>query len=370
MTSVLMFTSCSDDSEDVAKKPLHKVSLVLATGTYADMGVVTRALPDGFVAYSALSTLVQPSEVEIKGYLTRDGNPAPADPVEGLFSYDGTNWSSQIPVDLSTEYYVYGFMPASMSNVTLAPRNSDYANGAVFTITNLPAITTIDPCVIVGVSGRYGDNSTDIASVPWTTATTGRWGLFNYTTGAAENEDNYVYLLLDHLYAALKFDFTISSTYNSLRTIKVKQVALKPANGSSSVLTVNVSATLAAGGGANPLTATVTTNTAGTPAAATPIWTYDAEPAVLTSTAATTVFTGYVAPADERRYILETTYDVYDKADPANLVRENQKAENSLIISALTAGQMYTVNVFVNPTYLYQLSDPDLDNPTFTLTTP
>jgi len=64
---------------------------------------------------------------------------------------------------------------------------------------------------------------------------------------------------------------------------------------------------------------------------------------------------------------METHYDVYDKEN--NLIRENQSARNTLSLSDLTLeqGKKYTITITVAPTYLYVLSDPDLDNPTFTL---
>ena len=60
-----------------------------------------------------------------------------------------------------------------------------------------------------------------------------------------------------------------------------------------------------------------------------------------------------------------TTYDVYDRK--GNLIRENSEATNKLPNLAAVRGQKVQVNLTVNPTYLYVLSDPDLDNPTITI---
>jgi hypothetical protein len=64
---------------------------------------------------------------------------------------------------------------------------------------------------------------------------------------------------------------------------------------------------------------------------------------------------------------METTYNVYDRK--GNLIRKDCKAKNVLNLptGGLTRGQKYTFNLTVNPTYLYVLSDPDLDNPTITV---
>ena len=66
---------------------------------------------------------------------------------------------------------------------------------------------------------------------------------------------------------------------------------------------------------------------------------------------------------------LTTVYDVYDRK--GNLIQANRQAENDLsrlaAVTALTRGQQATINLTVNPDFLYQLSDPDLDNPTIVL---
>ena len=73
-------------------------------------------------------------------------------------------------------------------------------------------------------------------------------------------------------------------------------------------------------------------------------------------------------PYTRSYYKLRSTYDVYDKK--GNLIRLNRVAENKLNpfyifnISDIQRGKQYVLNLTVTPTYLYQLSDQDLDNPT------
>ena len=69
---------------------------------------------------------------------------------------------------------------------------------------------------------------------------------------------------------------------------------------------------------------------------------------------------------------MRSTYDVYDKQ--GNITRSNCTADNVLDVPKLfipelivQRGKMYTVNLTVQPSYLYVLSDPDLDNPTIKL---
>jgi hypothetical protein len=86
---------------------------------------------------------------------------------------------------------------------------------------------------------------------------------------------------------------------------------------------------------------------------------------------------GYFAPFQDdiaNALVLRCTYDVYDKNvttehPDGNLVRANCVAENKLPENRVTAGvnQRTLLTITVNPTYLYVLSDPDLDNPTITI---
>ena len=79
-----------------------------------------------------------------------------------------------------------------------------------------------------------------------------------------------------------------------------------------------------------------------------------------------TRFTSYCAPIAglDKKLRLVCTYDVYNKK--GTRVRENCTAENSLAgISEVTIGRgkKVIVNLTVEPTYLYQLSEDELDNP-------
>ena len=79
-------------------------------------------------------------------------------------------------------------------------------------------------------------------------------------------------------------------------------------------------------------------------------------------------FIGHFMPSGITRFTLISTYDVYDLKD--NLIRENCEAVNSVLVKDLLTeqitterGNRYTVNMTIQPTYLYMLSEPDLDDP-------
>ena len=80
-------------------------------------------------------------------------------------------------------------------------------------------------------------------------------------------------------------------------------------------------------------------------------------------------FQSHFMPAGVTKLNIISTYDVYDRK--GNLIRLNDEAINTIDIHELFTGQdealrgrRYTINLTINPTYLYMLSDPDLDNPT------
>jgi hypothetical protein len=66
-------------------------------------------------------------------------------------------------------------------------------------------------------------------------------------------------------------------------------------------------------------------------------------------------------------------YDIYDTnvttGHPyGNLVRENCTVTNKLRLpSGMVRGKKKILTLTVNPTYLYSLSEPDLDNPKITI---
>ena len=74
-------------------------------------------------------------------------------------------------------------------------------------------------------------------------------------------------------------------------------------------------------------------------------------------------------PTGITKLILTSTYDVYDRK--GNLIRLNCKATNTMVLKDMLTdqtvterGKRYTINMTIQPTYLYMLSEPDLDNPT------
>lgn len=272
---------------------------------------------------------------------------------EGNFVYnpDANTWSSTIGVKENNNY-IYGFSPSYAAAGTISPIVSgaaDYSGGAVMTLDNLNAVGGDDLCVVVGVKGATAD-----ASV------TPDFGTFEFKK---QGTSNYVSLLLDHLYAAIEFKIKIGSKYNELRDICLKKMELQSAKTVSQAV-VTLTANTA---GTNPLTDVKFTSSDN--AQANTVYDYGTDASTTTGrqlTVGGTSFVSYCAPIKgiEGNLKLVCTYDVYNKK--RTKVRENCVAENSLAgLSGLTIarGKKSVINLTVEPTYLYQLSEDELDNP-------
>lgn len=268
-------------------------------------------------------------------------------------------------------YYLYGYVPHEQyvsPSIKHKDGSSNYADGAVLTLDSLNAISTNDYCVIVGAkNGNSADNDNGLTR-----------GQFTYTAG----EHNYFFLLFYHLYAAMNVNIKVNGAYAALRTIKLKDLELKTGSYDATPDTIALTKkkTMA--------TITLTKTTEGadpisdvTFAASAGYTSNNADVAICslfhsekgeelgTGNLTDMPYTCYFMAQDITHFILTSTYDVYDKK--GNLIRQNCTAENNIVLADLITaqtyalrGRRYTINMTVNPTYLYMLSEPDLDSPT------
>ena len=356
-------TSSCSDSTDAVDADGSQLQLLPFVSAMAD---VTRSVtvPSGYDRYSTLYPHPDARYATIGVFMTPEKASA-----MGSFVYEGVvddvdKWASNVYVTSGTHYYLYGFMPREMAaDASITAYNSDYENGAVLTIDDIQLITPADPCLVVGVQD-VGTEDTNGTITPTDDGEV-KLGTFSYT--GKQRGANFVRLLLDHLYAGIHFKLLVNEGYSELRSIHLRKFEFKCTAYSTADCKVTVQANST---GNNPITDITYSNLVSGPISAE---IFDGDALIPTSPADPLDVLGCFAPtlADVSDNLsIVTTFDVYDKE--GNLVREGATAENHLPISIshLTRGQVYTLTITVNPTYLYQLSDPDLDNPTIKISNP
>lgn len=268
------------------------------------------------------------------------------DNVEGsVVKTDATIWRSTTRVKKDVQYYVYGFMPVdNVQSASVAPLQTGLDKGAKLTLNGIDAVTQSDICVIVGVQDLQ--NKTDAFDV--------KMGSFSYL--GKDRGMNYTNLLLDHLQSSVHFELYIDNNYSLLRTIKVKTAEILAPVGSRYNMTVTLSANSA---NLNPISTLSYTPTSGE----TDVEVFnDDEGRALSTLTPLTFDVNYLTPM-RTQLQLKTTYDVYDSK--GNFIH-TRTSINSLgtAIPELQRGERTTLTLTVKPTYLYVLSDPDLNDPT------
>ena len=330
MTAVLLTACSSDDSgaQGVAAGPLHVVHLMPYTTSYVEQASGHRAVPAGYGAYPVEAG----TEMGVYVLLPEDY----AAPEEQLIRYDGSKWRAYFSVEKNKDYVVYGYLPKATGMSSTLTKST--ADAATLTITGMKAITTDDICIITGV--KETEAGLKEGSFSW------------YQT--VTNDDYYIYMLLNHLYASVKFSMKVDEEYAQLRTIKLKSMTLstnKDRVDATISLTHNTT-------GVIPITNVAYTETGSSSEVV--IFSDDKGTALSQTTA--TVINACFAPTRSSQLTLVSTYDVYDRY--GNLVRANCTATNKIPDLEASRGQRVQLNLSVNPSYLYVLSDPDLDNPT------
>ncbi len=396
---MILLASCQDDSmEPIGKRRQTTMELMTFGTSFLDakpwstrsgyddyqfhFGTgYTDGLPNGYVSYDVLYPQTTPNNSTIGVFMTPEqATPAGDFIYQGVEGTPGVNvWKSTIAVEENKQYYIYGFMPrqhAERSLISPLPtantsgEDHGFAQGAVIRIENFEALTPADVSVIVGLrwaTEQEKINGTKDYDVPL--------GNFKYK-GRPEGE-NRLFVLLKHIYAGLNFAASVDATYNELRTIRVTEVRLIANNIKDKI---NLSVTLNANeNGEDPVT-DIQYEGIGVPSATSEIvlFPYDENVTdIEIPSGSSTSFLGCFVPSFCESFVLRTTYDVYDKdtskSPLGNCIRKGCVAENKInrntipTFPTLLAGQVFTINLLIKPTYLYVLSEPDLDNPTFTI---
>lgn len=339
MATALMTACSSGDNEsqttpsDKASSKGHTVQLVSYANNYVEQISERRAAPSGFSPY----TPDKPTNMGVYMLLPENWT----NPKEQLFKYVTTSWTANIDVDAQKDYTVYGYMPKTEGMSSSLTKST--ADGATLTISGINAITSDDVCVITGVKNT--DEGLKEGSFLW------RWE-------DSASEPYYIYLLMDHLFAAVQFHLKIDEEYAQLRTIKLKTMTLSTNKQSSSVtVTLTHNET-----GVSPISSVDYGLSDGSGA---PVVIFSSDDGTALDKTEALVVDAYFPPSLSESLTLASTYDVYDRK--GNLIRQNCSAINKLPNLEVARGQRAQLSLTVKPTYLYVLSDPDLDNPTISI---
>ncbi len=368
---LLLFTACSNDSElsDTNTKR-QMVTVVTGYSSFLEVNEMpTRSLPSGYKSFSDMYPTNTPNLCSIGLILTPDKEIVDMNTIR----YINNKWTGSLDMNQGSgteghQYYIYGFMPSEYAaGATVTSKNgtggNDFANGANLVINGLSTLVPADVCVVVGVEKGTAGQTLDNVGI--------QLGKFGYV---CNSDPNNIFLLMKHIYAGLHFKAHIDIDYAQLRTIKVKKMTLTTKDKIHTRINLTVPLT-ANNTGADPMGTVVyegVGNEEEKDYATIQLFPYDGGPEEYELPKVTPEnFLSCFAPGNCNEFILETTYDVYDKE--GNKIRENNVAKNQIStagfygINELKAGEIYTVDLKVQPTYLYVLSEPDLDNPTFVI---
>ena len=348
---LLVLTGCSSE-EIEEQKAFMSVELTSYLTEYEEIeAAATRAWtpPTGF-------TLLDQSK-SISIFFTQvTGGPFK----EEYFFKSSGSWRLNRQEELNAgTYFLYGYIPhdESITASVSTLENKTFADGAVLTLQDLPTTTSEDVCVVVGAkNGTDADHDGGLQK-----------GQFEYVASGVLNS-NYVFLLFDHLYAGLRIGMKVDGDYGTMRTIKLRELKVRTASATADTKK-NTSATITltkTTDGSDPIT-DVTFTPSGEDTSSNSV--FKSTDGVLLPTTSFESFDSYFMPVGITKLIVTSTYDVYDSK--GNLIRKGCEAENTIPISrygnAVTkfnSGTRYIINMTILPTYLYVLSEPDLDNPT------
>lgn len=264
---------------------------------------------------------------------------------EGLFKYHEDQgvayWTAQeLKVKPGTRTFsLFGYMPESES----LSGEVDVENRRLI-LTGIEPMTSLDICVVTGVR-----KSSEIAKPERGTYT------FDYVN-SAYNDRTILNLRLEHLLGRLVFKFKVGARYSALRQIKVKTLKIETKAKESITATVHLPKTIeevfsvdySGTGNTKPWESYLLTDT---------------QESIFLSTTAVQVGSSInvaVGGSLSDQYELVSTYDVYDLQGHK---LSERTARNKLKDVLPVKSQVKEVELTIEPTYLYQLSDDDLNNP-------
>ena len=392
-SSFFIFSSCSSELEGPEEAKGVFLRVMGYENEYVEVDAVTRAT----VSWQPSGYKESHEYVTYGIFFTKSEN---GSVIKNKFRY-GADEKWYMVEDVSPgDYYLYGYMPYDAGEVTIAPPSGGtYADGADITFSNLNAAMTKDLCIVTAAKDA---TRTLLEPATETTKAKYKYELGNgldwlppadfkckIKAGDGDENKNTLFFLFDHLYAALHLGFRVDETYNQLRDIVIKRLELESyENEACTQLMPKLKTTVklrANNTYTTPIVGDVTFEADPSGAKMDKVLIYDNPnakwedrtednktvndrlPSLDNQNNKVYVEkSGYIPKSGtENFYKLTTTYDIYDKK--GNLVRKDQSAENVLSPKILfnqpqlLRGYKYTLRMTIAPTFLYMMSDDDLE---------
>ena len=363
----ICFVSCQTEEKEDLKYEGHYDGkfMILPVFHQHRMEATTKALLTGYSEFT-------PNEGELiyawaKRYAPTDSL------IEGEFrssiSNNKVNWYSSVEVKSGHSYRLFAFHPGGITTdrdrVTFTESNGAFR----LSVDPINIVTVGEPSIAIAATRSVYENGayTDLPPTP---------GSFDLGAISSNLNKDKVLLAMNHLYSKLNMSFTLDTVYSKLRSIVITKIQIVSATGQSSMnLTFNQYSTPTYGaikgdslkvsmpipGDSIVLNKTTTTQ-----------W----EDNVFSYKYINAGSFCYL-PKDGLPVKLVVEYNVYtgdisdDPLTPQNyeerLARKGQTATNGKIMPSGNnipqAGYQYNVNIRVKPSYLYVLTDDDLDIP-------
>ena len=318
---VLLLTACSSDSTDAPKQQQDWEDARIELRGVTRVGESSGTMGDIHVFLSAT-----------------DGT------TEGLFKYrneTGTHyWTAQnLKVKPGTRnFWLYGYMPAveSITGQILGERR--------LKLSGIQPISPEDICIVTGVK-VYESSVLPLR------------GTFEFEYKNSDyNDVTILNLLLEHMLGHVDFKFKVGTRYSQLRKIKVTSLTIRTTAKATIAATINLPANI------EDVVSIGYTGTGNDTNYETTLLSSSATPIEL-NTDGVSVGSGVnvaVGAGLTENFDLVSTYEVYDLK--GNKLSE-RTATNKLSNVLPVMGQKKEVTLIVEPTYLYQLSDNDLNDP-------
>ncbi len=344
----------------------NMVTLYPVVESSIETTVLTRALTGDYSPYNS------GSRQTIHAYAVNSDETSQI--VSGVFSPSSAGgWRSTLEVEAQESYYVYSY--TSLPGATGYSYNLNFTspNDVNLTFSGLSLISGTDPMVSTAAAGMFlVDDPSEYPEL-----TDGSFSIGQVET-PANDMSTKVFLAMKHLYAKATLSIKVDPTYNELRTIKVKQVSVSTTAGGTLpgthkinfrkntdiaqlVKDQNTSVSNDTQTSVDILrgeSSTVQFDNPDTKDCVTLLPDTQKEFGWFTFLPAT-----YLG-GENPNLSITVTYDVYDKSDPAVLLRQDQTVTNGNILRKLTsggvAGNNYRIKLTVNPTYLIVLSNTDV----------